>query len=125
MADVTYCVELPLPAETSKDGNNEPYRKAIWGRRRRSAGCHEARRNNRGHACPLHVGIAHRTSRDGSRLPRLASCSRPRTPNTRSEKWTRTAEETPSPAAHGDDGRTSRQIDREFVLECLTKCVAV
>ena len=24
---MTYCVELPLPAETSEDGNNEPYRK--------------------------------------------------------------------------------------------------
>ena len=44
MADVTYCIELPLPAETSKDGNNEPYRKAIWGRRCRSLRCYEARR---------------------------------------------------------------------------------
>jgi hypothetical protein len=41
-----------------RDGNNEPYRNAIWGRRCRSAGCHEARRNNRDHACPLVVGIA-------------------------------------------------------------------
>src|SRR6516165_11601839 len=58
IADVMYCVELALPAETSEDGNNEPYRKAIWGRRCRSAGCQEARRNNRGHACALLVGIA-------------------------------------------------------------------
>src|SRR5689334_15497791 len=38
-------------------GNNEPYRMAIWGRRCRSVGCHEARRNKRGYACPLIVGI--------------------------------------------------------------------
>jgi hypothetical protein len=31
---------------------------AIWGRRCRSAGCHEARRNNRGYAYSLLVGIA-------------------------------------------------------------------
>jgi hypothetical protein len=30
---------------------------AIWGRRCRSVGCHEARRNKRGHAGPLIVGI--------------------------------------------------------------------
>jgi hypothetical protein len=40
------------------DGNNEPYREANWGRRYPSARCHEARRNNRGGACPLLVGIA-------------------------------------------------------------------
>src|SRR5262249_37892293 len=37
------------------DGNNQM---AIWGRRCRSLRSHEARRNNRGHTCPLLVGIA-------------------------------------------------------------------
>jgi hypothetical protein len=46
------------PAEDFQDGNNQPHRTAIWGRRYRSAGCHEARRNNRDHACSLLVGIA-------------------------------------------------------------------
>ena len=39
------------------DGNNEPYRMAIWSRRCRCAGRDEARRDNRGRACPLVVGI--------------------------------------------------------------------
>src|SRR5690348_198027 len=41
-----------------RDGNKELYRNAVWGRHSRSAGCHEARRNDRGYACALIVGIA-------------------------------------------------------------------
>jgi hypothetical protein len=51
-------ISITTASKSSLDGNNEPYREAIWGRRYPSAGCREARRNKRGHACPLLVGIA-------------------------------------------------------------------
>jgi hypothetical protein len=50
-------ISITTASKSSLDGNNEPYREAIWGRRYPSAGCREARRNKRGHACPLLVGI--------------------------------------------------------------------
>jgi hypothetical protein len=37
---------------TEPHGNNRPDREAIWDRRSLSGRCYEARRNNRGRACP-------------------------------------------------------------------------
>jgi hypothetical protein len=51
-------ITSPLSQKQIGDRNDEPFRKAIWDRRCRPAGCHEARRNNRGPRLAANVGIA-------------------------------------------------------------------
>ena len=47
---------------------------------------------------PAHCRHCHRASGDGSRLPRRATCSRPRARNTPLAKWTKRAKEILSPS---------------------------